>query len=126
MGTWLSRVLNIVGAMTIGAGSGSEIAFLSDSGGHGNLWVLSNRTGNLRQITFEANPAVAVGVPVWSPDGRSIAFVSSKGRTGFDFGVWLVDPHALRLKHQSPIPTLHSTFHIPHSSFPVRLCYNHS
>jgi serine/threonine protein kinase/WD40 repeat protein len=74
------------------APDGSEIAFLSDSGGHGNLWVMSTQTGQLRQITFEADPGVAVGVPVWSPDGQSIAFVSSKGRSGFDFGVWLVDP----------------------------------
>lgn len=74
------------------APDGGEIAFLSDSGGHGNLWVMSMQTGQLRQITFEADPGVAVGVPVWSPDGQSIAFVSSKGRSGFDFGVWLVDP----------------------------------
>jgi len=74
------------------APDGSEVAFLSDSGGHGNLWVLSTRSGQLRQITFESDPGVTVGVPVWSPDGRFIAFVSSRGRTGFDFGVWLVNP----------------------------------
>ncbi len=71
---------------------GDEIAFLSDSGGHSNLWVSSVRNPPLRQITFEDQPNVAVGVPVWSPDGRSIAFVSSKGRIGFDFGVWLINP----------------------------------
>jgi Tol biopolymer transport system component len=81
------------------APDGSELAFLSDSGGHGNLWVLSSRTGNLRQITFEASPGIAVGAPIWSPDGRSIAFVSSKGRTGFDFGVWLVDPDGTNLRN---------------------------
>jgi Tol biopolymer transport system component len=74
------------------APDGTHIAFLSDSGGHGNLWVESTRTGEIRQITFEDDPDVTVGVPVWSPDGRSIAFVSSKGHTGFDFGVWLVNP----------------------------------
>jgi Tol biopolymer transport system component len=71
---------------------GNEIAFLSDSGGHGNLWVKSIRSGDVRQITFEDDPAVTVGLPVWSADGKSIAFVSSKGHTGFDFGVWLVNP----------------------------------
>jgi Tol biopolymer transport system component len=71
---------------------GARIAYLSDSGGHGNLWVTSNAGVDLQQITFESDPAVAVGVPIWSPDGRSIAFVSSKGNSGFDFGVWLVDP----------------------------------
>ena len=71
---------------------GQEIAFLSDSGGHSNLWVFSAGNSAARQITFEDGPAVSVGVPVWSPDGRSIAFVSSKGRVGFDFGIWLINP----------------------------------
>jgi serine/threonine protein kinase/WD40 repeat protein len=74
------------------APDGNEIAFLSDSGGHSNLWVKSIQSGDVRQITFEDDPTVTIGVPVWSPDGRSIAFVSSRGNTGFDFGVWLVNP----------------------------------
>jgi Tol biopolymer transport system component len=78
---------------------GGQIAFLSDSGGHGNVWVASRRNAELRQITFEDDPAVTVGVPVWSPDGKSIAFVSSRGRTGFDFGVWLVDPDGRNLRN---------------------------
>ena len=82
-----------------GAPDESEIAFLSDSGGHGNLWVMPTRGGRLRQITFETDPAVSIGVPVWSPDGGSIAFVSSKGRTGFDFGVWLVNPDGTNLRN---------------------------
>jgi len=80
------------------APGGTDIAFLSDNGGHGNLWVTSNQT-ELRQITYETDPAVTVGVPVWSPDGQSIAFVSSKGRTGFEFGVWLVDPDGGNLRN---------------------------
>jgi dipeptidyl aminopeptidase/acylaminoacyl peptidase len=78
---------------------GSEIAFLADSGGHANLWVISTTTGETRQLTFENDPAVAIGLPIWSPDGHSIAFVSSKGRTGFDFGIWLVDPDGGNLRH---------------------------
>ena len=73
------------------APSGDEIAFLADSGGHANLWAIAPRDGAIRQITFESDPAVAIGVPVWSPDGASIGFVSSKGRTGFEFGIWLVN-----------------------------------
>jgi Tol biopolymer transport system component len=80
------------------APDGDHIAFLSDSGGHSNLWVVSTQNGELRQITFEDDSAVSVGVPVWSPDGKSIAFVSSKGLAGFDFGVWLVNPDGSNLR----------------------------
>jgi Tol biopolymer transport system component len=60
-----------------------EVAFLSDSGGHANLWVVDTESGGLRQITHEHDPNVALGVPVWSPEGRTIAFVSSRGNHGW-------------------------------------------
>jgi serine/threonine protein kinase len=75
-----------------------EVAFLSDSGGHANLWVIDTESGVLRQITHERDPDVAMGVPVWSPDGRAIAFVSSRGNTGLTFGVWLVSPDGSDLR----------------------------
>lgn len=76
----------------------AEVAFLSDSGGHANLWVMDMGTGEMRQITHERDPGVAVGVPIWSPDGRSIAFVSSRGNRGFVFGLWLVNPDGSGLR----------------------------
>jgi Tol biopolymer transport system component len=76
-----------------------EVAFLSDSGGHANLWVVNTESGGLRQITHEHDPNVAMGVPVWSPDGRTIAFVSSRGNQGLTFGVWLVDSDGSNLRN---------------------------
>jgi Tol biopolymer transport system component len=85
--------------LTPSAGPGDrEVVFLSDSGGHANLWVINAESGELRQITNERDPSVAVGVPVWSPAGRSIAFVYSKGNPGLTFGVWLVDPDGSNLR----------------------------
>jgi Tol biopolymer transport system component len=81
------------------APDGDQIAFLSDTGGHSNLWVISSRTGDIRQITFEDDSTVSVGVPIWSPDGSAIAFVSSKGRTGLEFGIWLVNPDGSNLRN---------------------------
>jgi serine/threonine protein kinase len=76
-----------------------EVAFLSDSGGHANLWVVNTENGDMRQITHERDPNVAVGVPVWSPDGRAIAFVYSRGNQGLTFGVWLVGPDGSNLRN---------------------------
>jgi eukaryotic-like serine/threonine-protein kinase len=78
---------------------GQEIAFLSDSGGHSNLWVRAMQSGTLRQITFEDDPAVSVGAPIWSPNKDAIAFVSSRRLTGLEFGVWLVNPDGSHLRN---------------------------
>ena len=58
---------------------GAQIAYLSDSGGHGNIWVMRLDTGQIRQLTYERDPGVTVGTPVWSPDGKSIAFARITG-----------------------------------------------
>jgi eukaryotic-like serine/threonine-protein kinase len=76
-----------------------EVAFLSDTGGHANLWVVNTESGGLRQITHEQDPNVALGVPLWSPDGHTIAFVSSRGNQGLTFGVWLVDSDGSNLRN---------------------------
>jgi Tol biopolymer transport system component len=61
----------------------SEVVFLSDSGGHGNLWIARVNGSGVRQITFERNPAISVGVPVWSPAGNHIVFIVTRaGMTG--------------------------------------------
>jgi DNA-binding winged helix-turn-helix (wHTH) protein/Tol biopolymer transport system component len=76
-----------------------EVAFLSDSGGHSNLWVVATDTGELHQVTHERDPNVAVGAPLWSPNGYTIAFVYSRGNKGLAFGVWLVDSDGSNLRN---------------------------
>ncbi len=61
----------------------SEVVYLSDSGGHGNLWIAKTDGSSVRQITFERDPAISVGVPVWSPTGNEIVFILTRtGMTG--------------------------------------------
>ena len=71
---------------------GQELAYLSDDGGHGNVWVLDLATGASRQITFESDPHVSMGLPMWSPDGSKIAIVSTREEPNWEtLGVWMVD-----------------------------------
>ena len=66
-----------------------ELVYLSDSGGHGNLWIATLESGATRQITFEQDPRLALGVPVWSPDGAYIAYVT-RSRTTWNVDQWLI------------------------------------
>lgn len=79
---------------------GKEFVYLSDSGGHGNLWVASTDGSKNRQITFEHDPAVAIGVPIWSPAGDPIIFiVTRQGRTE----EWVVSPDGRNLRRLVPV-----------------------
>jgi len=81
----------------------SEMAFLSDSGGHGNIWVKNLRSGDLRQITFEQDPRNTVGTPVWSPRGRQIAFATTHNlNTWSDIGYSVVDSDGSNLHSLVP------------------------
>jgi Tol biopolymer transport system component/aminoglycoside phosphotransferase (APT) family kinase protein len=75
---------------------GAHIVYISDNGGHANLWVTGTDGSEARQITFETEPAVSVGVPVWSPRGDVIAFVMNRGGQG---GLWAVRPDGTALRH---------------------------
>jgi Tol biopolymer transport system component len=69
--------------------NGAEVAYLSDNGGHGNLWIATIDGSSVRQLTFERDPAVDVGVPMWSPAGDWIAFVVSRD---WRSSIWLIRP----------------------------------
>jgi Tol biopolymer transport system component len=98
LGVRLTRQTGQVQTPSLGA-SDEHIAFLSDSGGHANLWVATPASGEMRQVTYERDPRVSLGVPIWSPDGKWIAFVSSRGDVGLGFGVWLVSPDGGNLQN---------------------------
>jgi dipeptidyl aminopeptidase/acylaminoacyl peptidase len=71
---------------------GRWIAFASSRGGHNDIWVVpSDGRAAPRQVTQAAMPEDETRFgPVWSPDGKTIAYVSNKNDYWHD-DVWLVD-----------------------------------
>ena len=75
--------------------SGAEVAYISDNGGHANLWIVAMDGRGSRQVTFERDPATSVGVPKWSPAGDLIVFLLTRaGRPG----LWTVEPDGSGLR----------------------------
>src|SRR2546427_10930119 len=66
-----------------------QIAFLSDSGGHANLWVVNTENGGARQNTHERGRKGAGGGPGWAPRGDTHPFCSPPGHHGVTVGVWV-------------------------------------
>jgi Tol biopolymer transport system component len=51
------------------------------------------KTGETRQITFEKNGQLVMGVPIWSPNGRFITFVTnSPSADGRSIKYWIIRP----------------------------------
>ena len=67
----------------------TEVVYLSDSGGHSNLWVARTDGSGARQITFERDPHVRIAAPHWSPAGDLIVFVTRHPESA---DLWAVRP----------------------------------
>ena len=77
---------------------GSQIAFMSDSSGNWEVYVISAdappaQTG--QEPERLTRNAARDGLPTWSPDGRWLAFVSDRGGT---WAVWAIRPDGSNLQ----------------------------
>ena len=68
---------------------GKEVVYLSDNGGHVNVWVANVDRSSTRQITFERDPTVVIGIPLWSPAGDRIVMIQGRAGTNSE---WLINP----------------------------------
>jgi Tol biopolymer transport system component len=78
---------------------GQEMVYLSDNGGHGNLWIAKTDGTAPRQITFERDPMRPVGVPVWSPTDDQIVFILTRNGQP---GQWVIRSDGSGLRQLVP------------------------
>jgi Tol biopolymer transport system component len=70
----------------------TEVVFLSDSGGHSNVWAARVGDGAMRPITREFAASKIIAVPSWSPRGDLINFLSTRNSPMADLSLWVVKP----------------------------------
>jgi TolB protein len=80
------RLLTTQPEDTAPAASGDRIAFMSNSDGNWELYVVNSDGSGLKRLT--ENKAID-GLPTWSPDGHTLAFVSDQGDV---WAVWAMNP----------------------------------
>jgi len=79
---------------------GKRIVFTSDRAGHGttNLYIMPAEGGEPRRITHEPDSARA-GTPSWAPDGKSLLFVSTRGKSYNVYSIPAEGGPARRMTH---------------------------
>jgi Tol biopolymer transport system component len=78
---------------------GHHVAYVSDGGGHANLWVQTLATGESRQITYDQETDIQVGLPLWSPAGDRMAYFTARRDL---FTYWSIDPDGSNRRPLAP------------------------
>jgi eukaryotic-like serine/threonine-protein kinase len=90
-GVQITRQTGVVQTVTASPDE-TQLAFLSDNGGHANVWTARVADGEMRPVTRETDPRVVIAVPVWSPQGDWINFLSNRDSNNSDVTLWLTRP----------------------------------
>jgi Tol biopolymer transport system component len=88
-GTRITRQTGVVQTLTVSPDE-TEVAVLSDNGGHANVWIARIADGEMRPLTTEFDARVVIGVPSWAPRGDLINVLSNRSTPGSDVvNLWL-------------------------------------
>jgi tetratricopeptide (TPR) repeat protein len=76
---------------------GNRIVFMSNRHGNSEIYIMNLDGSGLKRLT---NNAANDGLPVWSPDGKTIAFVSDQGGA---WAIWAMSPTSSNRRKLFPI-----------------------
>jgi eukaryotic-like serine/threonine-protein kinase len=66
------------------APDGKTIAFSSDREGGNQVWIAKSDGSGMYQFTFDSDPEIRTGFPVWSPDGKRLSVFSDQRTMIYD------------------------------------------
>ena len=69
----------------------SKIAYISKRNGQYNIWLTNADGSNEAQLTDNTDSELYLYCPLWSSDGKRIAFTSRTGAGKPIYGVWVID-----------------------------------
>jgi Tol biopolymer transport system component len=90
-GTQITRQTGVVQTVSLSPDE-SQLTLLSDNGGHANVWNVEVASGDMRPVTREFDPRVVVAIPVWSPRGEWITYLSNRNSSSGEVTMWLTRP----------------------------------
>ncbi len=65
---------------------GKKIAYVSDAGGQRNIWLVNADGANNAQLTNNTDTDLLVYCPIWSSDGKQIAYSAKPNKVAADGG----------------------------------------
>jgi Tol biopolymer transport system component/predicted Ser/Thr protein kinase len=90
-GVQITQQTGLVQTVTVSPDD-THVALLSDNGGHANVWTARVTDGEMLPVTRETDPRVVIAVPVWSPQGDWINFLSNRNSNSSDVTLWVTRP----------------------------------
>ena len=99
----VQRLTNIINSYPCSSPDGKQIVFQSNRSGNAQIWLM-NRDGSEVMMLTDV-PGEGAETPVWSPDGRLIAYATYVGEDNNDVFVMKADGSGQTRVTSGPVPS---------------------